>query len=206
MTNLQLPISNLKLFSCPTLAAFLPCLDSRAVNSLQGRQSTSFSSDFSLKPGEAQAPLCLSVSRVPRLTPTVGEERLESRQGRQPGQSWRPNRPDRTGGILVHPYLGEQAEAANAADDAVHPGEARTTAGGLRRDRQAPSVPQPLQGLCPTAADGTQGWGLGLGDPTPGTGSWEGQSSHRNQKTVALRGLVGSRASTASVSTHSLRG
>ena len=176
------------------------------MNSLQGRQSTRFSSDFSLKPGEAQAPLCLSVSRVPRLTLTVGEKRLESRLGRQPGQSCRPNRPDRTGGILVHPYLGEQAEATNAADDAVHPGEARTTAGGLRRDRQAPSVLQPLQGLCPTAADRTQGWGLGLGDPTPGTSSWEGQSRHRNQKTVALRGLAGSRASTASVSTHTLRG
>ena len=65
------------------------------MNSLQGRQSTRFSSYFSLKPGEAHAPLCLSVSRMPRLTPTVGEEHQESRQGRQPGQSWRPNRPDR---------------------------------------------------------------------------------------------------------------
>ena len=145
-------------------------------------RSTRFSSYFSLKPGEAHAPLCLSVSRVPRLTPNVGEERQESRQGRQPGQSWRPNRPDRTGGILFHPYLGEQAEAADAADDAVHPGEARTMAVGLGRDRQAPSVSQPLQGLCPTGVGGAQGWGLGWGNPTPGTGSWEGQSSHRNQE------------------------
>lgn len=176
------------------------------MNSLQGRQSTRFSSYFSLKPGEAHTPLCLSVSRVPRLTPNVGEERQEFRQGRQPGQSWRPNRPDRTGGILFHPYLGEQAEAADAADDAVHPGEARTMAVGLGRDRQAPSVSQPLQGLCPTGVGGAQGWGLGWGNPTPGTGSWEGQSSHRNQKTMALRGLVGLRASTASVSTNTLKG
>ena len=138
------------------------------MNSLQGRQSTRFSSYFSLKPGEAHTPLCLSVSRVPRLTPTVGAERQESRQGRQPGQSWRPNRPDRTGGILFHPYLGEQAEAADAADDAVHPGEARTTAVGLGRDRQAPSVSQPLQGLCPTGVGGAQGWGWAGGIPLVG--------------------------------------
>lgn len=79
-------------------------------------------------------------------------------------------------------YLGEQAKAANAADDAVHLGEARATAGGLRRDREAPSGSPPSPGLLPTGADGVQGqrWGLGGlcgGSGVRGRKAWPGRGS-----------------------------
>lgn len=63
--------------------------------------------------------------------------------GQATRQTWELNRPNRPRGIPLHLYLGEQAEAADAADDAVHLGKARATTGRLGRDREAPSVLQP---------------------------------------------------------------
>lgn len=145
---------------------------------------------------------------VPLLTPAVREELhqglREHRQGRQPGKPGSQTGLTGCCGIRWQPYLGEQAEAADAANDAVHLGEARARAGGLR-DRGFPSVLQPPRSFYPAGADGDRDWCLGLG--TLGE-RWAGrrkaccsedkqqggQSGHCCEKKMALRELVGSLA------------
>lgn len=178
------------------------------MDSQQRRRSPRFSSHFSLKPCQAQALSASVLPHVPVLTPAVREGlhqgRREHRQGRQPGKPGSQTGLTGRCGIRSQPYLGEQAEAADAANDAVHLGEARARAGGLW-DRGCPSVLQPPHSLYPAGAHGDRGWCLGLG--TLGE-RWAGrrkaccsedkqqggQSGHRCEKKMALRKLVGSLA------------
>lgn len=62
----------------------------------------------------------------------VGAGRPQTGELNRPNRPRLPPRPRR--GIPLGPYLGEQAEAADAADDAVHLGEPRARAGRLRAE------------------------------------------------------------------------
>lgn len=127
------------------------------------------------------------------------------------GSTWEPNPPNRPQGFPHHSYLGEQAEAADAADDAVHPGKARARASRLQRDREAPSMLQPPLGLLPARADGAQGRGLGRRE-NEGRGymdqgcamHWSGSKEVRTATKVkrrSFRGPAGPQANTATFRT-----
>lgn len=114
------------------------------MGSLQGRQSLG-SVPTLLENKVEPKHLSASVSpSVPWFDPSCEGRAPLKAQGTQVGQAARMlNRPNRPRGIPLHLYLGEQAEAADAADDAVHLGKTRATASGLWRDREAPSALMP---------------------------------------------------------------